>query len=391
MNIPSQNESYKQQRDPELAAALAAELALPPSRNPRPYKPNSPDQYEIALQAVPDQVRGHGLQAAHVAPRVGRKTDAGFWSGRVPASHAWLYPYIVMQDAGAVWVLLALDCDDRAAMGAGLSDLPPTNMMVRTPRGAHLYWCLAVPVAKHMNARQGPETYLQRVAEFFAFAVQADPAFSGLGRNPAHPDADVIWGREQPYTLDQMATIIPFGWKKPKVSNTAIGRNRDMFTAGMKFAGQWRNRDLPVLTALHSVRDEVCGNYPNADHPYGLNEMEATAKWIERQRQGWLRNGWHKPAWIERQAARGRISGKARRGRVAARDQLIIEAVATGVSMRQVAKDFGFSSEGSVRHIVNRDAPLLVFGDEAPKPWEAEGISRRTWYRRREAGGTGAQ
>ena len=86
-------------------------------------------QLVLPLDFAPDSVRGHDLRAAHVYPRVGRRIGPGkqFWSGRVPASHAWAYEYVATADAGATWATITLDCDNRFAMGVGLSDLPPTN------------------------------------------------------------------------------------------------------------------------------------------------------------------------------------------------------------------------------------------------------------------------
>ena len=300
----------------------------------------SAHQLELPLDAAPAKVRQHGLRAAHVAPLVGRRTGPGksFWSGRVPASHAWAYEYIATADAGATWAAITLDCDNRLAMAAGLYDLPPTNWMVRTRRGAHLTWCLASPVAKHDAARRAPEAYLAKVGDYYAEAVQADPGFGGMGRNPAHPEAKTIWGRTEPYLLDDLANVIPFGWQRPKVAVTGIGRNVDLFRNGLRWAGQQKNAHLPVLPALHSVNAEIAATHGKP--PLPDNEIGSIARSIERYRDRWARRGWHCPRWLARQAAKGRLSGKAR-------------------------------FEGS---------------NEQLKPWEAEGISRRWWYelRRRE-------
>ena len=286
----------------------------------------------------------HGLRAAHVAPLVGRRIGQGkqFWSGRVPASHAWAYPYIAMADAGATWATITLDCDDRQAMGAGMFDLPPVNWMIRTQRGGHLTWCLADPVAKHKAARAAPEQYLAAVSEYYAAAVSADPGFGGMGRNPTHRDAKTIWGREEPYSLDQLANVVPFGWQRPLVATTAIGRNVDLFQTGLRWAGRQVNAGLPVLPALHAVNAEVAAMHGKPPLPDA--EVGDVARSIERYRERWARQG-HKPSWLARQAARARMQiGRARKDSAA--------------------------PDGS---------------NEALRPWDAEGISRRTWYRRRAA------
>ena len=53
--------------------------------------------------------------------------------------------------------------------------------------------------------------------------------------------------------------------------------------------------------------------------------------------------------------------------------------------MRAVAKVEGLTAP-AVHHIVRRDAPLLMPSDPSltdARPWDAEGVSRAAWYRRR--------
>ena len=332
------------------------------------------------LDFVPDPVRAHGLRAAHVYPLVGRRTGPGktFWSGRVPANRAWDFGYIVLEDAGATWATMTFDCDNRQAMAAGLGDLPPYSWIVRTRRGGHVSWALAVPVGKHQAARAAPEAYLSAVtdtyswivrtrrgghvswalavpvgkhraaraapeaylsavAEYYHHALGADPAFGGLSRNPAHPKADTVWGRRKPYSLDQLAKVIPFNWRKPRIAQTGIGRNRDLFMATCR-----GDRGMSALTMAHALNRDVADVYGR--EPLPDSEVAGIARSVERYRRKWERQG-HKSTWLARQAARARMQiGRAR-------------------------KDSA-SPDGS---------------NEALRPWDAEGISRRTWYRQRAA------
>ena len=67
--------------------------------------------------------------------------------------------------------------------------------------------------------------------------------------------------------------------------------------------------------ALMSIMEEVLEAYPDADHAYTVAEVQASAGKIEKYRERWTANGWHKPAWIERQKARkAKQTGKARKG-----------------------------------------------------------------------------
>ena len=130
--------------------------------------------------------------------------------------------------------------------------------------------------------------------------------------------------------MDQLATVIPFNWTPPSVRQTGVGRNVDLFEAGMRWAGRQANASLPVLPALHVANQDFA-------HPLPLSEVQATARSIEKYRKRWAARSWHCPRWISRQAARGRRSGEA-------------------------------------RHLGS---------NESLKPWAAEGVSRATWYRRR--------
>jgi len=266
---------------------------------------------------------------------------------------AWRLPYVQFNDAGATWPCLTFDCDNREAMADGLCDLPPYGWLVPTERGAHVTWVLAAPVAKHAAAREAPRRYLTAVSEYFHHRLGADPSFAGLSRNPLHSDAGTVWGSPAPYSLGQLASVIPFNWQRPRVPQTGIGRNRAMFEAGMKWAGDERNRYLPVLRMLQSIRDRVCGAF-EADHPYTVSEMRATARYIERRRARWERDGWHKPAWLAKQRNIALIGGEKRRAGKADRDLAIIKAVADGMSMRAVARLHGLTVS-TVHYIAHRE------------------------------------
>ena len=295
-------------------------------------------QLSLPLDFAPEPVRDHGLRAAHLRPLVspGKRAGRPFVSFRVPPERAWQYPELEYGNAGSSFAALVLDCDRPKAWRVGVCDLPPYSWLVRRPANdhAHIVWCLAEPVHRYPAARIDPLRYLAGIAEYYAHAVGADPAYSGvLAHNPAplfKSPYRTTWGREAAYSLDQLASIIPFNWEPPRVRQTGVGRNCDLFEAGMTWAGRRANAGLLVLPALLAVNQ-------NFAHPLPLSEVQATARSIEKYSKRWSARGWHCPRWISRQAARGRRSGEA-------------------------------------RHLGS---------NESLKPWAAEGVSRATWYRRR--------
>ena len=316
-------------------------------KRPSSVRGSSPlKQLELPLAAAPATVRRHGLRAAHPFPLVspGKRPGCPYTSFRTTPDKAWYFPEVEYGNAGSSIAALVLDCDKPAELRCGLPDLLDPNWIVWRPANdhAHVCWTLAKPVHRYSAARIGPLRYLAGIADYYAQAVGADPGYAGvLSHNPTSIDCSpyrTTWGSREPFTLHQLASVIPFGWEPPTVRQTGMGRNVDLFEAGMKWAGRRANADLPVLPALTVVNQDFA-------HPLPMSEVRATARQIEKYRRRWTARGWHCPRWLSRQAARSaKQTGKARK-----------------------ASAF---REGS---------------NEALRPWEAEGISRRTWYRRRKA------
>ena len=173
----------------------------------------------------------------------------------------------------------------------------------------------------------------------------------------ATPDPNTVttWGSRDPFSLQQLAEVIPPGWQAPRVALSGVGRNVDMFVSLMKWAGREGNRDFAVLPAAEVINEHYAcegrGRLP-------ISEVQSTAKSVEGYRRQWESKGWHRPSWIARQATRGRLggvmSGQARRGRTRVRDAAICAAVSEGQSMRAVAREHGLAV-GTIHHIVARD------------------------------------
>ena len=244
---------------------------------------------------------------------------------RTSPRKAWRYAEVEYANAGSSYGALALDCDDADAYARGFlrSEIPPPNWRVFRPDTGHSHavWTLAAPVHKYPKARRGPLDYFAAIAEFYALTLGADAGYNSvLVHNPVSTPYETRWGPELPYPLEQLARVIPFGWRAPDVRQTGVGRNCDLFQAGMVWAGREANARLDVLAALLIVNQRFA-------HPLPLSEVRATARSIEKYRE----------------RVRGGIqSGKVRR----------------------------------VGSLAER------------RPWETEGISRRTWFRRRKSAPT---
>ena len=194
---------------------------------------------------------------------------------RTSPRKAWRYAEVEYANAGSSYGALALDCDDADAYARGFlrSEIPPPNWRVFRPDTGHSHavWTLAAPVHKYPKARRGPLDYFAAIAEFYALTLGADAGYNGvLVHNPVSTPYETRWGPELPYPLEQLARVIPFGWRAPDVRQTGVGRNCDLFRAGMVWAGREANARLDVLAALLIVNQRFA-------HPLPLSEVRATA------------------------------------------------------------------------------------------------------------------
>ena len=309
-------------------------------------------QLKLPIEFAPPRVRAHGLRDAHSYPLVSQgKRSIGEHSAsfRVHASGAWLFPEIELR-AGNSWPSIVLDVDGANALyrivdAVEHGDILMPNWAVtrKASGGTHAVWNLERPVHRGESARPSPLRALALVSEFYADALQADAGYTGvLSHNPmsaAHgPGFVTNWLHRDPYTLPQLGEVIPFGWRKPTVAETAIGRNCSMFDALRRWAGKPENRENDVLAAAMSINEEIGRLHAKA--PMDQLEVAAIARSVHGKRREWIaKDNYYtheqKELWGRE---RGIKSGKARR----------------------------------------KGTPL----EDDRSPWLSMGISRAWWYRR---------
>ena len=349
-----------------------------PTNNPQALQTNlSPVQLTLpGVEFAPDRVREHGLIEAHTFPLVsdGKVQGVVQASFRVHASVAWSFPSLELRSATA-WPVVCLDCDGttghtRLMVKVEDREIPCPNWVVyRDTGGAHGVWCLARPVLRGESARARPLRLLTRVTEYMAQKVKADAGYGQvLSHNPMVPALaqrlQTDWLRRRAYPLQELAEIVPFGWRRPAVPSTGIGRNCSLFEAGMTWAGSPANLGFPVLTALMAINAEVSRKHGRP--PLGAGEVAGIARSVERYRARWIERGQfaeggdrERSAWGRSMGLKGGLaSGKARRKRTEDRDREIVQDRVSGLSIRAIAAKHGIDYRAAW-HVLNRDAPLL--------------------------------
>jgi hypothetical protein len=223
------------------------------------------------------------------------------------------------------------------------ANLPPPNVIAINPENGHAHSAilLANPVARHSASRVEPLRFFAAVERGFARRLGADRRYTGLiAKNPLHPDWRVEWRREEPYTLPELADWLFQPDIAPDIGPEAThgaGRNCTIFEGLRRIAYREvrafkRNGSFYMFRArLEQLALDINIQFPEA---LGLVEVRAIAKSVAKWT--WRNLSEEKLSALQRHRANIRWNG----------------------------------------HV----------SAEKTKPWEAHGISRRTWYRRKRRG-----
>ena len=180
------------------------------------------------------------------------------------------------------------------------------------------------------------------MAEFYRATLGADSGYTGvLSSNPVHGDYQTSYPRSDPYTLTDLARVIPKGWRVPRVPATAEGRNVDLFAALCKLS--LRYSDDGLLTCARTLNIEFAVSLPES-------EVRGVWKSVCRYRARWRGQG-HQQAWLWKQAARARKGGVARAAKLALRDSQWSVMHHNGFSYRDIARVEGMSHATVIRAV----------------------------------------
>ncbi len=240
------------------------------------------------------------------------------------------------------WMLFDVDHSD-SWLRIEASRLPvPTYIAVNRQNGhSHVGYLFENPVCLSERGRDKPINFLHDVERGFRNRMGGDPSFSGhLTKNPCHPLWDTDWNAKRPYRLDELNDSLDRSDKQKATAdlqNTIIGRNFTVFEAIRQVAYRQVIRFKKDCKSQNEFMEFLVGvaQEVNRAFPVKLDLMEirciakSVAKWT----------------W-------GRFD---------------------------VAKSDAWFSARQAARIKKRWAGHV-------KPWEALGMSERTFYRRRAAG-----
>ena len=241
---------------------------------------------------------------------------------------------------------LVFDIDRQDAYFAWSDANLPTPTWIAKNRQnghAHIGYMLLAPVCTTHRAKQNVIQYLAKIEQAYSLALGADRGYTGLiTKNPCHGTWENHTFGVQPYDLNYLADFVELQELKTDLKEVSgLGRNCMMFDNVRFWAYEAirAHRGSTFDVWLGKVLEQ-CQNANSAFiEPLPYSEVNATAKSIARY--CWKKDGYHYQEFIDRQSRKGAMGGK-------------------------------------------KSKRLPVDGSEAStKPWESMGISRATFYRRK--------
>lgn len=205
---------------------------------------------------------------------------------RLPKEKALKKPYIAPNNASFINCLL-FDIDTPEAGAAWLDcDAPMPNWICQNPSNGHAHYGyqLTAPVSRTLKARASPQRFLARIQHGMTNKLGADSAYAHfLTKTPEHPNHRTIWGRVQPYSLDEMAEWLdddlPLKIKRSEA--VGEGRNMTLFDGLRRWAYRERLRYSDFEHWFNSCLSHAHGlNQFNC--PLPNNEIRHTAKSVAK-------------------------------------------------------------------------------------------------------------
>jgi hypothetical protein len=138
------------------------------------------------------------------------------------------------------WLIFDIDRPG-AAWAWEHANLPPPTITVINPENAHahLFYGLNTPVVTSELGRSAPIRYAAAIHSAFSLAMGADPAYTGLmAKNPLHNQWRTIWTPVL-YDLGELAEYVDLIKARQAVQSSGVGRNVTLFDQVRAWAYRW--------------------------------------------------------------------------------------------------------------------------------------------------------
>lgn len=302
---------------------------------------------------------------------------------------ALAYRHIQLNPPNAVhWIVIDIDSPvitdpiSKQMKAIFDGDVPTPNFLAVNPLNgrAHAYYALERAVAKGDHASIKAMRFVASIESALILALGGDPTYAGLiAKNPVHVDWRLIDLRSVPYTLHELEDGLDLAGpdksaqREEAKNQGCAGRNVMMFDRLRFHAYQHvlmyrEDSDYMTWKRFLTARGDDFNDFSESGQPpLAFSELkhlvQSIAKWTWTKYTGRLSDEAFSDLQAYRGARGGRISAKVRAE--AAEKQ----GVTLSERMNELRKLNPYDGKGITKN----------------KPWEAEGISRATWYRRQKS------
>ena len=282
------------------------------------------------------------------------------------------------------WQFFDLDRADAAIRFDDANVAVPNAIIENEENGhAHYAYALEVGVVRSAYGRAGPQNYLDAIRRGMTRRLGADPNFGHyLAKNPLHPQWRTTWLSTKTHSLNDISVWLdPEDMRPAHKSQKAEhefaqeGRNCSLTSDLAKFALRvaWRFKD-----GAHTSQD-----YQRALHVEAFNLNEAFPEPLPFKEVQAIVRSVGKWAWSHSTAEK---FAELQRWRAASRRRRALGIISglesfDRMAAPELAGALGRSERTAYRYIAEiRTRPM---SERKAEPWQALGISRRTYYRQK--------